>query len=250
MSDGGKLTMGARTEKDRRLALTVEDTGVGISADKLDQHFRPVLHDQARRQRHRAVDRLQNRAAARRRDRSAVDRGAGNDVPAAPAAGVIIRRAESKGQRTENRRLRAESQLMKMRRAFVFGAALLAGACASSPARSSVKVPLEIPEPPPRVAMDPVPAVVAEAPAEPEPPPAMPPDKGGCAENAPCRVNRIAGSASGSVAAGHGGRGPAHNSPTGVATRRRSRKARQPRRKCASAWREPNRSSMQSLGTA
>ena len=31
-------------------------------------------------------------------------------------------------------------------------------ACASNPARPSVKFPLEVPEPPPRVAMDPVPA--------------------------------------------------------------------------------------------
>ena len=39
MSDGGRLTMGARVEKDRRMALTVEDTGAGISADKLDRIF-------------------------------------------------------------------------------------------------------------------------------------------------------------------------------------------------------------------
>jgi signal transduction histidine kinase len=39
MTDGGKLTMGARVEKDRRLALTVEDTGAGISADTLDRIF-------------------------------------------------------------------------------------------------------------------------------------------------------------------------------------------------------------------
>ena len=39
MTDGGKLTMGARVAKDRRLALTVEDTGAGISADKLDRIF-------------------------------------------------------------------------------------------------------------------------------------------------------------------------------------------------------------------
>ena len=36
---GGKLTMGAKVEKDRRLALTVEDTGAGISADALDRIF-------------------------------------------------------------------------------------------------------------------------------------------------------------------------------------------------------------------
>lgn len=39
MAEGGRLTMGARVEKDRRLALTVEDTGAGISADKLDRIF-------------------------------------------------------------------------------------------------------------------------------------------------------------------------------------------------------------------
>jgi signal transduction histidine kinase len=39
MATGGRLTMGARVEKDRRLALTVEDTGAGISADKLDRIF-------------------------------------------------------------------------------------------------------------------------------------------------------------------------------------------------------------------
>lgn len=39
-------------------------------------------------------------------------------------------------------------------------------ACASNPGRSSVTVPLEIPEPPPRVAMDPVPAVAEAAPPE------------------------------------------------------------------------------------
>ncbi len=39
MPAGGKLTMGARTAKDRRLELTIEDTGVGIPADKLDRIF-------------------------------------------------------------------------------------------------------------------------------------------------------------------------------------------------------------------
>jgi hypothetical protein len=66
---------------------------------------------------------------------------------------------------------------MATRRAIVFGTALLAGACVSSPARSSVKVPLEIPEPPPRVAMDPVPAVIAETPVEPEQPPVVTAEK-------------------------------------------------------------------------
>jgi signal transduction histidine kinase len=39
MPGGGRLTMGAQIEKDRRMALTVEDTGTGISADKLDRIF-------------------------------------------------------------------------------------------------------------------------------------------------------------------------------------------------------------------
>jgi signal transduction histidine kinase len=39
MPDGGRLTMGARVQKDRRVALIVEDTGAGISADKLDRIF-------------------------------------------------------------------------------------------------------------------------------------------------------------------------------------------------------------------
>ena len=39
MPNGGKLTMSARAEKDRRVALVVEDTGIGIPADKLDRIF-------------------------------------------------------------------------------------------------------------------------------------------------------------------------------------------------------------------
>ena len=52
-------------------------------------------------------------------------------------------------------------------------ATALAAACSSNPARSSVAAPLEIPEPPPRVAMDPLPA--AEPPAGPVPVPASRP---------------------------------------------------------------------------
>lgn len=63
---------------------------------------------------------------------------------------------------------------MHLKRAIVVGSAVLMGACASNPARSSVKVPLEIPEPPPRVAMDPVPAVIVETAPPPERPPATP----------------------------------------------------------------------------
>jgi hypothetical protein len=52
--------------------------------------------------------------------------------------------------------------------------ALLISACASNPAGSAAKVPLEIPEPPPRVAMDPVPAVITETPVPPPAPPERP----------------------------------------------------------------------------
>lgn len=55
----------------------------------------------------------------------------------------------------------------------IVSAALLAGACSANPARSSIAVPLEIPEPPPRVAINPVPG--PEPPAEPVPVPAARP---------------------------------------------------------------------------
>jgi hypothetical protein len=74
---------------------------------------------------------------------------------------------------------------MITKRAIVLGGALLVGACASNPARSSMNVPLDIPEPPPRVAMDPVPAVVAEAPAEPERPPVTPAEKTAAPKTSP-----------------------------------------------------------------
>jgi len=47
--------------------------------------------------------------------------------------------------------------------------AWLMSACTSNPARSAAAVPLEIPEPPPREAMEPVAAVIAETPAPPPP---------------------------------------------------------------------------------
>lgn len=53
-------------------------------------------------------------------------------------------------------------------------ASLVAASCASNPGRSSVTVPLEIPEPPPRVAMDPVPAILIGTPVAPERPAAAP----------------------------------------------------------------------------
>jgi len=62
---------------------------------------------------------------------------------------------------------------------------LVAGACASNPARASVTVPLEIPDPPPRIAMDPVPAVVAEEPVVPERPPVTPAEKAAAPKTPP-----------------------------------------------------------------
>lgn len=63
---------------------------------------------------------------------------------------------------------------MRIRHAVMAGLALLLASCASNPARSSAKVPLEIPEPPPRVAMDPVPAVVIAEPVVPDKPSVAP----------------------------------------------------------------------------
>ena len=63
---------------------------------------------------------------------------------------------------------------MRMRHGVIAGLALLLASCASSGARSSAKVPLEIPEPPPRVAMDPVPAVVVAEPVVPDRPSVAP----------------------------------------------------------------------------
>ena len=63
---------------------------------------------------------------------------------------------------------------MKITGAIVSGAVLLISACASNPARSSVTVPLEIPEPPPRVAMDPIPAVIVGTPVTPDRPSSAP----------------------------------------------------------------------------
>jgi hypothetical protein len=69
-----------------------------------------------------------------------------------------------------------------LQHAFVI-ATVFTAACASNPARSSVAVPLQIPEPPPRVSIDPVPA--AEPPAEPVPVPTSRPTAALPAPNPP-----------------------------------------------------------------
>ena len=53
-------------------------------------------------------------------------------------------------------------------------AGLLIASCASNPARSSMTVPLEVPEPPPRVPPDPIPAVIAGTPVSPDHPVSAP----------------------------------------------------------------------------
>ena len=56
----------------------------------------------------------------------------------------------------------------------VIFAGLLLASCTSNPARAAMTVPLEIPEPPPRVPPDPVPAVLAGTPLTPDRPASAP----------------------------------------------------------------------------
>ena len=67
--------------------------------------------------------------------------------------------------------------------AFVFFMSAVAAGCSSNPARSSAAVPLQIPEPPARVTMEPLPA--AEPPAEAVPVPASRPTAALPAPNPP-----------------------------------------------------------------
>ena len=83
-------------------------------------------------------------------------------------------------------------------------AATLAGACASNPARSSAAVPLDVPEPPPRQPIAPVPGVVAADPepsasepmpaAQTDPPPTTAPSGTGAASPAPASPPPVAAS--------------------------------------------------------
>jgi hypothetical protein len=85
---------------------------------------------------------------------------------------------------------RLQDTMMALRGLPVVVALLVAGACASGPA--SVTVPLEIPEPPPRIAMDPVPAVVAEEPVVPERPPVTPAEKAAAPKTPPAAATAAA----------------------------------------------------------
>ena len=82
--------------------------------------------------------------------------------------------------------------MMGMRGFPVVVALMVGGACASNPARSSVTIPLETPEPPPRIAMDPVPVVVAEEPAVTERPPVTPAEKTAAPKSSPAATTAAA----------------------------------------------------------
>ena len=68
--------------------LTVTDTGVGMDARRARADLRAVLHDQGRRQGHRArpVDGVRHREAERRRDLGRDGARPGDDVPRLPPA--------------------------------------------------------------------------------------------------------------------------------------------------------------------
>ena len=109
--------------------------------------------------------------------------------------------------------------MMGMRRFPVVVALLVAGACASNPAQSSVKFPLEIPEPPPRIAMDPVPAVVAEEPVVPERPPVTPAEKTAAPKTPPAATAAAAPPAGGTDGSSDRTGAAASNSATGTTAR-------------------------------
>jgi hypothetical protein len=98
-------------------------------------------------------------------------------------------------------------------------ALLVAGACASSPARSSVTVPLEIPEPPPRIAMDPVPAVVAEETVVPERPPVTPAEKAAAPKTPPAVSDRSRASTGRADGSGDRPGAPAYDPAAGTTAR-------------------------------
>ena len=82
MPDGGTLRIACRpaarrTRRGRRRGHRRRHSA-GASA----AHLRSLFHDQGKGQRHRPVDGLSHRPAARRRSRSAVDAGARNTLPA------------------------------------------------------------------------------------------------------------------------------------------------------------------------
>ena len=91
MPDGGTLKIACRAGGRRRVEIDVEDTGVGIPPENLRADFRSVFHDEGKGQRHRPLDGLPDRPAARRGSRSAVDARPRNaiqaDIPAGLTAG-------------------------------------------------------------------------------------------------------------------------------------------------------------------
>ncbi len=75
MPNGGTLRLSAQPASGRRVALTVEDTGVGIPPTHLPRIFDLYFTTKAGGQRHRAVDGVSHDPVARWRNRSAVHAG-------------------------------------------------------------------------------------------------------------------------------------------------------------------------------
>ncbi len=112
--------------------------------------LRPLLHDAREGQRHRAVDGLSDRAAARRRDRSAVHRGARHDVPNLAAARPCV---DGGRDPCHNGRYCATPASRR-------GAAwpwLPADARPRARRRRWRRPPLDVPAPPPRIIVPPAP---------------------------------------------------------------------------------------------
>ena len=88
MPDGGTLKLICRPASRRRVEIVVEDTGVGIPPENLGRIFDLYFTTKETGQRHRPLDGLPHRPAARRRGRGAVDAGPRHAVPAALSAGI------------------------------------------------------------------------------------------------------------------------------------------------------------------
>jgi len=87
MPHGGTLRLVCTPAPQHRVEVRVEDTGVGIPPEHLENIFDLYLHDEGSWDRDRPLDGLPDRPDARWRDRSAVDAGARHHVPDGAAAG-------------------------------------------------------------------------------------------------------------------------------------------------------------------
>ncbi len=182
MPHGGRLRVAGALTPHQQIAVTFEDTGVGISAERPGADFRPLLHDQGTRERHRAVARVPHDSAARRRSGSAVGAGPRHDVPRAPPRGAATapdgaaaRHAWPARRRHDAGRAQPNSVIMKIVMGTrVWLVALVSSgviACAKVPPRTPLSDVLNIADPPARVL---IPTQLAE-PEEPPPAPATAP---------------------------------------------------------------------------